>query len=144
MIAHVKYLPHVLLLAGGLALAGCGGSSSSGLSCDPPQVANTAGTECVDPDPDADDNQISSLGTVETAAETAKKNAEDANKSAKDASASNSPKVGFAQVEGISANATANAQAMFSFDLRKKIFWNVVPDEQVHSKRKITVFKSLA
>ncbi len=27
MIAHVKYLPHVLLLAGGLALAGCGGSS---------------------------------------------------------------------------------------------------------------------
>jgi len=27
MIAHVKYLPHVLLLAGGLALVGCGGSS---------------------------------------------------------------------------------------------------------------------
>ena len=29
MIAHVKYLPHVLLLAGGLALAGCGGSSTT-------------------------------------------------------------------------------------------------------------------
>ena len=27
MLAHVKYLPHILLLAGGLALAGCGGSS---------------------------------------------------------------------------------------------------------------------
>ncbi len=30
MIAHVKYLPHILVLAGGLALAGCGGSSDSG------------------------------------------------------------------------------------------------------------------
>ncbi len=30
MIAHVKYLPHILVLAGGLALAGCGGSSDDG------------------------------------------------------------------------------------------------------------------
>ncbi len=29
MLAHIKYLPHVLLLAGGLALAGCGGSSTT-------------------------------------------------------------------------------------------------------------------
>jgi len=29
MIAHVKYLPHILVLAGGLALAGCGGNSTT-------------------------------------------------------------------------------------------------------------------
>ncbi len=37
MIAHVKYLPHILVLAGGLALAGCGGSSSDDDQQNPPK-----------------------------------------------------------------------------------------------------------
>ncbi|MCY4302544.1 MAG: hypothetical protein OXC68_12530 [Aestuariivita sp.] len=46
MIAHVKYLPHVLLLARGLALAGCGGSSSDdGPAETPPTAAERAVTD---------------------------------------------------------------------------------------------------
>ena len=46
MLAHVKYLPHILLLAGGLALAGCGGSSSDdGPAETPPTAAERAVTD---------------------------------------------------------------------------------------------------
>ena len=72
MIAHVKYLPHILVLAGGLALTECGGSSDDGngngnggengnkdeftnARCieinGPGHIANSDGDGCID-DPD--------------------------------------------------------------------------------------------
>jgi len=57
MIAHVKYLPHILLLAGGLALAGCGGSSDDGQQnppTDPPKTPAEMASEAIAACTDAD------------------------------------------------------------------------------------------
>jgi len=104
------------MLAGALALAGCGGGNDSpaggdGLkSCPTPNgklmVEDLA--DCPDGDPGSGSDAIAGE------ADDAKGTAADAFKKAEDASKANvtMPKTGFADVQGVSSDAAANAQAI--------------------------------
>jgi len=104
------------MLAGALALAGCGGGNDSpaggdGLkSCPAPNgklmVEDLA--DCPDGDPGSGSDAIAGE------ADDAKGTADDAYKKAEDASKANvtMPKTGFADVQGVSSDAAANAQAI--------------------------------